>query len=283
MALIDSFKPAMKRRPAEFVPTWGPLAILLVHLLAGPAAAQSVSWQATFDAGNFNEWNGGPHNTTGMTVTDSGCQSGRCVRAPLQAGTNSDNYADHHFGDHVNIRQPKVEEVWLRFWSKFESGYSWPNRSQKMAIINLTDGQTLTRHYQVYIYVRPNGDYAVDHSDLDNWQFWGLFQNVGSPVQVRWNQWDKVKLYVRLNTPNAANGIVRLWINDVLKVEHTNVDIRAGSNYGLNKLNLSSYATQSSPTNGVQWWDNFMLSSTDPDGGTTLTAPDPPTNVRIVR
>ena len=284
MVLIDNLRSHVYPSTREFVTGCGRiLAVLaLIHILGGSAAAQSVSWQATFDEGNFREWNGGFRNTTGMAISETGCQSGRCVRATLAAGTNSDNYADFHFGDHVTIGQAKVEEVWLRLWSKFETGYLWPNRSQKMAILNLTDGQTLTRHYQIIVYVRPNGDYAVDHSDLDNWRFWGLFQNIGTPVQVRWNQWEKMKLYVRLNTPNVANGVVRLWINDELKVDYSNVNIRAATNYGLNKLNLSSYATQSSPNNGVQWWDSFMLSSADPDGAAP-SPPGPPTNVRVIR
>lgn len=188
------------------------LALILAVAVASPAAGQVLPWQATFDGGTFGEFNGGFRNETGVVITDSSCQSGRCARAPLVAGTNSDNYGDLHFGDHTSIRQAKVEEVWLRFWGKFDAGYAWPNRSQKLAILNLTDGQTTTRHYQVYVYVRPNGDYAVDRSNLDTWQFWGLFQNVGSPVQVQFGQWEKIKLYVRLNSPGAANGLSLIHI-----------------------------------------------------------------------
>ena len=107
-------------------------------------------------------------------------------------------------------------------------------------------------------------------------------QNIGQPVPVRLGQWDKLKLYVRLNTPNQSDGIARLWINDVLKLEYTNLNIRAGTSYGINKFIMGSLATQVSPSDGVQWYDQVTVSSTDPDGSAP-TAPTAPTNVRVVR
>ena len=256
-------------------------ALLLLAFASGAAHSQStrLPFSSTFEGGNFSEWDGF-RNTTGVTIESSGCQSGRCARAPLVTGTTSDNYGDFYFGDHVSSGGSKVEEVWLSFYSKFDSGITWPNRSQKLAIINLTDGVSSERRYQVYAYVRPNGEYAVDKSDIATWTFTGLYQNVGgAATSVRLGQWDKLKLYVKLNTPNQANGIVRLWVNGTLKVDYANVDIRAGTSMGLNKLILSSYATQGSGSAGVQWWDSFKLQATDPDAGTAVL-PNPPTNVR---
>lgn len=251
--------------------------------ISGASLAQSngLPFNSTFDAGNFNEWHGF-RNSTGAAIVESGCQSGRCVRAPMQTATSNDNYGDRHFGDHTTIGGQKVEEAWLRLYSKFDAGFIWPDRSQKIAILNLGDSTSYSRYYQVYIYVRPNGQYAVDHSDLTNWRFTGLFQNQGAALSPRPGQWDKLKLHVRLNTPGQANGVVQLWINDVLKVDYSNVNIRQNSTYGMNKLNLSSYSTNSSSPDGgtgVQWFDSFTLSTTDPDGSSVLR-PNPPTNVQ---
>jgi len=252
---------------------------LLMTLAGMEAHAQStrLPWASNFEGGNFSEWDGF-RNTTGATIETTGCQSGRCARAPLQQGTTNDNYGDFHFGDHESVRGQKLEEVWLSFYTKFDAGYVWPNRSQKLAILNLTDGQTTTRQYQVYVYVRPNGQFAVDKSDLIDWTFFGLYQNVGgAAVGPRAGQWDKIKLFVRLNTPNQSNGIVRMWVNDTLKVEYTDVNIREGTSYGINKLNLSSYSTEGGGSTGVQWWDSFRLQITDPDGA--AVRPQPPTGV----
>ena len=92
---------------------------------------------------------------------------------------------------------------------------------------------------------------------------------------------------MRLNSPGATNGVLRLWINDQLKLEYSNVNIRFGTSIGINKLILSTYATPPSPTNGMQWHDSFTLALTDPDGSSPpppppATAPAAPSNVRIV-
>jgi hypothetical protein len=257
-------------------------ALGLAFSSARPAAAQTtrLPFTSTFDAGNLSEWDGF-RNNTGATVVNQGCQSGSCLRTPLMAGTNSDNYGDFYFADHVGFGGPKVEEVWLTLWSKFDAGLTWPNEGHKTIILNLTDGAVSQRRYQVVIHIL-SGQYVIMNTDIDNWRFYNRYQNVGSPVSVRLNQWDKLKLHVRLNTPGVANGVVQLWVNNQLKADHRDVNIRFGTAFGMNKLILSTYATPSSPSNGVQWHDDVRLSLTDPDAGTGPTPPAAPTNIRIV-
>lgn len=238
-----------------------------------------LPFTSTFDSGDFNEWDGF-RNTTGATITTQGCQAGSCLRSPLIAGTTSDNYGDYYFGDFPTVGGTKVEEVWLRLYSKFDSGLTWPNRGQKIAILNLTDGVSTQRRYQVTLYVTPTGQYALEQTDIDNWVFTGIAPNVGTPAAVRLGQWDKIKVHVKLNTPGSANGIVQMWVNDVLKIDQRSLNIRKTTSYGIGKLNLSTYSTQSNPTNGVQWHDSLILSATDPDTG---NGPAAPTNVRVIR
>lgn len=269
--------PAMKTR--QLFVMLGGLMLALGPLAAG-AQVTRLPFTSNFETGDFSEWDGF-RNTTGVTIVSSGCQSGRCARAPLVTGTTNDNYGDFHFGDFYTVRGPKIEEAWLRVYSKFDAGYSFPSSGQKIAIINLTDGQNSTKHYQVYLNIRQNGVYEVNHSYFSQWRFFGLPQ-VATPATVRFGQWDKIKLYVRLNTPGQSNGIVRMWVNDQLKVQSESVNLREGTAYGMNKLNLSSYATPGGAADGFQWWDSLLLSTTDPDGGSTpAPTPMPPSNVRV--
>ena len=239
-----------------------------------------LPFSSTFDGGTFSEWNGF-RNTTGATITSQGCQSGSCLRSPLIAGTTSDNYGDLYFGDFPTVGGTKVEEAWLRLYSKFDSGLSWPNRGQKIAILNLTDGVSTLRRYQVTLYVNPSGQYALEQTDIDNWIFTGIANNVGSPAAVRLGQWDKLKVHVKLNTPGASNGVVQLWVNDQLKIDQTALNIRKGTSYGMGKLNLSTYSTESNPTNGVQWHDSLTLSATDPESGSTPTPTPTPCSFAV--
>ncbi|HEY8549111.1 MAG TPA: hypothetical protein VIL35_04065 [Vicinamibacterales bacterium] len=264
--------------------TWLAAAVLSL-LVAAPAAAQTgLPFTSDFEVGDFSEWDAF-RNTTGAVIMNTGCHSGRCLRTPLVEGTNSDTYGDFYFGDHSTRRGTKVEEVWLRLWSKFDPGLTFPT-GQKIAILNLTDGVSTERRYQVILYVRGNGEYALQTSDIANWDFFNHWQNQGTATRVRLGQWDKLKVHVRLNTPGSSNGVLRMWVNDELKLSYNNINIRFNTAYGMNKLILSTYATPPSPTDGMQWHDSITLALTDPDGSSPppppSSAPTAPRNVRIV-
>ncbi|HHJ13730.1 MAG TPA: hypothetical protein ENJ79_05040 [Gammaproteobacteria bacterium] len=251
------------------------LPAFLAFLPTLAAAATGLPWSSSFETGDTSEWNG--FSRGNIQIIDGGASEGRyAARVDLVANTLNDNYLEHYFGDHRRTNLDKVEEVWLKFSSKFDPGYRWPSRqSHKIALLNLTDGVSSQRRYQVYVYVNPQGQYAIDHSDIGDWQFYGLSQNIGTPASVRFGQWDTLKLYVRLNTPGQADGIVRLWINDELKLDYTNLDLRETTDYGMNKLILSSYTSAQDGGSGRQWYDDWTLSETDPDAGTTAP-PRPP-------
>ena len=235
-----------------------------------PSSADTIM-TSDFEENDFSEW----HGTYGrIFITSDNPHSGNyCATAVLEAGTHSDNYADYYFGNHVSIGGQPVEEVYLQLYSKFDSGYVWPQSSHKIALLNLTDGQSYDRRYQVMLNVDSNGFYYVEHSYIDTWQFFGLAQNQGSPAPVRYNEWDKLKLYVRLNTPGSSNGIIQLWVNDELKLSYSNVNIRRDSNYAINKLIMSSYATPSSGYNGRQYYDDWILSKSNPGSSENTTTP----------
>lgn len=239
-----------------------------------------LPWAANYEA--LSQWEGF-RNTTGAATVSAGCQIGGCLRAPLVQGTLSENYGDFYFGDHSTVRGPKVEEVWYTVWSKFDSGLSWPSGGHKIALLNLTDGVSSERRYQVILLVHV-GQYALQITDIANWRFYDRHQNVGTiRSQIRYNEWDKLKVHVRLNSPGSANGVVRMWVNGQLRLEHTDINIRYNTAYGVNKFIVGGYATPSSPSNGVQWFDDVNIATSDPDGGATTLPPGAPRNVRIVR
>lgn len=226
-----------------------------------------LPFTSSFEDGTTStEWPLGGQGTFTTTTTGNPPDGSYAVYASLTSGTHSDNYLDFVFGDHVNATSEDiVEEVWLEVESKFETGYTWPSDSQKIILLNLTDGSSTQRRYQVIIQVDSDGEYVVDNTDIGDWTFHGNSQNTNLPAtDVTFDQWDNLKLHVSLNTSGSANGVVQLWINDVLKIDYSNVDIRESTSYGINKLILSTYATDSSGSNGTQWHDDVMLTDVDP-------------------
>lgn len=245
-----------------------------VPLLVGvqlAGAATGLPFRSSFESGNFSEWQGGRDAT--LTVSSDAASDGRyAARAVMTQGQTTDNYKDFNFGDHPNVGGTAVSDagLWLQFDAKFDQGFNFGQGPlHKIALINFNDN-TGQRRYQILLNVWTSTQrYFVENL---RWNADGSFggslpgmpQNVGTPAQVRQGQWDRLKLYVRPNTPGRSDGIIRLWVNGVLKTEYTQVAMRENTQFNPNKLILSNYVP-TTQTAGVQWWDNFYLGETDPD------------------
>jgi hypothetical protein len=240
-----------------------------------------LPFRSSFESGTFSEWNGGLDST--MTVTSTQATDGtRSAQSVMIAGQATDNYKDFVFGDHPRVGGSPVttaQGVWLSFDSKFDSGFQFASGANvhKIAIVNFED-QNGRRRYQLILNAYlPNQLYFFEHL---MWNADGSFsrsapgisQNVGTPVSVRLGQWDKFKIFIKPNTPGRADGVVKMWINGELKLDHSTIAIREGTNYNPNKLIMSNYVT--SPTAaGIQRWDNWYLGETEPAG---TVRPNPP-------
>jgi hypothetical protein len=219
-----------------------------------------------------------------MTVTDIDSAVGTySVRAEMTAGTTTDNYKDYYFGDHIAVNgTPPPAGIWLQLHSKFGANFDFgSNRYHKIAIINFED-ENGRRRYQIILTVQSStNQYFIENLKWNADRSFGgsvsgNSQNLGTPATVRFGQWDKLKLYIEPNTPGQSDGIIRLWVNDELKMEYTDRPIREDTNYNPNKLILSNYVG-GTDTIGEQWWDEFYLGEEDPDGGLPNDpAPRPP-------
>ena len=79
-----------------------------------------------------------------------------------------------------------------------------------------------------------------------------LAQNQGTPVTHTPGVPYVIKWQIRLNTPGESDGICRLWIDGVLKAEHTTVNFRDSyTANGLNRLAFLWYPNPSHPH--AQW------------------------------
>lgn len=256
-----------------------PISLLLLSS-ASAFAATGLPFRSSFENGNFGEWNGGLDST--MTVTTETATDGtRSVRSVNTAGQTTDNYKDYIFGDHARVGGTGVTEqngLWLQFDSRFDTGFVFGSNVHKIAIINL-ENENSRRRYQIIINIwSSTGAYFVEHLKWNedgsfNRAMPGMPENVGTPVNQRPGQWDRLKLFIKPNTRGQSNGIVRLWVNGVLKTEYTSVALREDTAYMPNKLIMSNYVN-ATVTNGIQRWDNWYLGETDPGGA--AVRPNPP-------
>jgi hypothetical protein len=240
-----------------------------------------LPFRSSFESGSFSEWNGGLDST--MTVTSTQATDGtRSAQSVMIAGQTTDNYKEYVFGDHPRVGGSPVtttQGMWLSFDSKFDSGFQFASGANvhKIAIVNFED-QNGYRRYQLLLNVYvPNGLYFFEHLVWNADRSFGgsrpgLSQNVGTQVPVRFGQWDKFKIFIKPNTPGRADGVVKMWINGVLKLDRSDVAIREGSSYNPNKLIMSNYVNTATAA-GIQRWDNWYLGETEP---AATVRPNPP-------
>ncbi len=254
----------------------------LLSCMHSATAATGLPFRSDFEAGSFSEWNGGLDAS--MSVTTEKASSGRySTKAVMTRGTATDNYKDYVFGDHVRVGGTAVAStgLWVRFDTMFDSGFQFGTGQNlhKSVILNFED-ENGRRRYQIILNIlNQNRQYFVEHLKWNSDRSFGGSiqglgsQNIGTPVAVRLGQWDRIKLFIKPNTPGQSNGIVRLWVNDELKMEKTAVDVRENTNYNPNKVIMSNYVMDTTAA-GTQRWDNFYVGETDPDAG--AVRPNPP-------
>lgn len=245
-------------------------------------AVGRLPFESSFETGDFSEWDGGADAS--LIVADDAASDGRySARAEMVPGASTDNYKEFYFGDHRTVNgAPADDDLWLEFDSRFDNGFDFGSGGHhKVAILNFTNANG-RRIYQVIINVDlPQEAYVIENL---RWQETGGFdgtvawqeQNVGgAPTAIRRGEWDQVKLFMKLNTPGQRNGIIRMWINGVLKMEYLDAYMRENTNFNPNKLILSNYVTETN-RRGYQRWDNFYLGDAERNAG-TLAPPNPPT------
>ena len=74
--------------------------------------------------------------------------------------------------------------------------------------------------------------------------------------------WMELKAYVRLNEPGVTDGVFRLWIDDHLEAERTELNwVGSYNDYGLNAVYLENYWNAGSPKAQERYLDNFVVST----------------------
>jgi len=233
-----------------------------------------------FEEGDFSEWHG-TGGSSDFVVTASNPLAGTySARAYMDADDNNDLYADLYVG--ARDGKDDIENLWVIFKSRFNTGYPFSSATTKMIIINLYDTAGPTKKGQLILYVHPDGNYRLQECQANPGgncpgdATWSEFpQNEGLPLAPKTDTTTEMKVYIKLNTAGSSDGVYRLWIDDVLKAEYTGQDIRGNDDtVTIGKINISASTTDPPSGSGYQYWDDIQIISS--------TAPLPPTRLRKV-
>ena len=158
------------------------------------------------------------------------------------------------------------DHVFMRWYHKFEAGFQ--GFPPKMARIRyrLRSGDW-SSPYAVHCWLESDGvlalDVAATNSTQANSAGWLPIARTAFTFSDARNigRWICFEMEVKLNTPGAADGLYRLWADDSLIAERTNVDLRGSLIDKINELMLDCYWNGGSPKAQSRYYDNLVIST----------------------
>lgn len=221
-----------------------------------------------------------------FSIVSSGCYSGDCARATVvDDSINNDIYTDLYFGI-ADGKTASTEITWSGY-SKINEPTAWPEYGNKIGIVNLyLEG---VRTYQVILGVcgtetAYEGEYCMETTKVVSPTYYTTRpQNQGTPTECPVGEWVKWKVYCKLNTPGASEDVLKLWINNELKLNYTDIAIRQSTSASFGKLNMSSGTTTTAKGTYYAFWDEWLLQDGNVGGASISgTISDGATEAQIV-
>lgn len=252
------------------------------------------SLQFTFRAGALTPTSGGAFRHT-FTETDSVYLSYHIKYSDNWVGSQK-SYHPHQFYFLTNL-----EDRWSGLAETHLTAYIEDNGGRMRFIIQDTKNidqnqikQDLTKITENRGVAGCNGD-ADGHGAGDCYKHGAIYRNGKSWASNAVNfssirgpnykgDWHQVETYVKLNSivngKSVADGVVRMWVDGKLVIDHDDVVLRTAKNPTMrfNQIAIGPYIGDGSPVEQTFWIDELIVAKERPQTG--QARPSAPTNVR---
>jgi hypothetical protein len=236
-----------------------------------------------FETGNTTNWDS---SYSIFQATSSGGIANNSLRLNHVAGNSNSGSVEKGFADNAvsgyrDLAGPRANLATVEAKIKFSTNAFASDGSTKILILESWPGSsypsTAEKDFQAVAEVDSNGRLVVTikREDFDFYTRYPV-----NAVNIAANRTYKMKMQVQLDQPyTSANGILKLWVDDVLLIDRNNEDFILASRgsdlpKGLNMLMITGYTGGSgSPDAKSQYWDDVML---DVGVGGFISPPNPP-------
>jgi len=262
------------------------MSVLLSTLFvaSGPAGA-AIIFQEDFEDPDLESRGWYDFSGPLPIVTDEAYDGTHSLAQTLREGARSE------YGMRLEI--PDMEVVYLRFARKFPTIWVWPSVNYGphdfLLFCDATRWQTPTDTYlTLYVEEVDQGRAILILKDaLQGYNFgtWGT-EYRGEDIVFTPGAWHIVDAMIRLNDPGAANGEIRMWVDGVLQVEETGIEMRfeGFTDITFNQLFYGFYYHEGSPIEQTFWTDHIIVADAPIDGpvvedGEVEPIPEPPPEI----
>lgn len=162
-------------------------------------------------------------------------------------------------------------EIFLRWYDYFETGFPFATTSQKMARVLFYDESFPASRKEITVVARGvSGSVEYEYqcglwgdSSLCNVDFGESTGAISHPTDV-FTLWE---LHISLNTPGSTDGFVRLYKNETLYLSNEGIDLRGTDTKGFNAVWVggnSSMASGTLSSSGSRYIDAIEIWDSDP-------------------
>ena len=139
------------------------------------------------------------------------------------------------------------EELFITFYMKLHSNLNdCPcvegdyNEMESIKLFRVKDSwaEVGSDDYTINMYFDPNDEWHIYHTNAD-----GTWSGDGYHDGPQWDEWHKYEIYTKYdNPPEADNGVLKIWVDDVLKWSLTDVDFRDSTDFDMKSIGLVYHA-----------------------------------------
>jgi hypothetical protein len=258
---------------------------------------ESSDWQTTdLPAGTKFTYLGGTDMTARPVWTGNAAHTGKGALLHQQlAGTNKPHGL-------TIMGFPAVDEIYMRWYRKYQDGYKWACESSKnngvyaVADPNNAEACVQPNGYDKFSFRVQDERHTADGNDF----FGALYayhphannggcgawysQNRGGGIAYQQpGKWYLYEIYIKANTAGQSNGVIKMWVDGVLRGEQDGLEFRYTDQLKINQIYLyGSTGGCTTPYTQSVWDDDLVVAKKYIGPMVASATLAPPTNLTAI-
>ena len=205
------------------------LACLLFPVWAHAAVVELNEWNTKTQSGwAYSSVEGNP-TVDPSPIGGSSPSGGSAIRGNFNPGSYTASVGGGTSA-FTAVHSSVNNEMYAGFWIKWSNPFDWHPIGTKFMVTTMRDpvpnGTVGNGRDNFVLVIGPNGSGLIFTTQLWNCPpcTQNRYNNISS-VNIQTGRWYWVEFHARLNTVGQANGLIEVWFDDVLVLQHADVPL----------------------------------------------------------
>jgi hypothetical protein len=239
--------------------------LLFIHWSFRFQQKPSAIWQDGFEVSDWKKnWKIGDNGNWGMenTMLQRGHNTSQFLRINFPVGSLNKGKKSLAGGIHFTSTIPQSDSLYLKYYIRL--GEQFPSRNAivlpGLSIQDNNEGSLSAFN----VIVGYEGKLGISFQSLIiNKKMYMVSSN---PYTLGKNEWYCIEQKIKLNEPGSNSGEIKLWVNEILVMEKTNLYLRSLSDQKLNAIDFSAFIANNNNKSVIEYetnidFDSFVVSS----------------------